>query len=243
MDTGVLEIPNNRIVVQRPSIWVVDVNTDSLVRRYEIPTSIVDRDNGRGLVSITVDDPDGSCSNTFIYISDWLNSRVVVYSILQNRAWNVEHNYFYFDPLYGDFNVDGLQFTRRDGVFSVALSHRLRDGSKYAFFHPMCTDREFVVSTNILRNETLATRTFHGRDFQVLGRRGGARSQAGIHVFDPKTRVLFSTQLQSNAVDCWRFDLAFSENFIDTVDQSDVTLFYPVDMIVSRRLPLLLRSF
>lgn len=167
VDTGVLEYPNNRIVVQRPSLWIVNLNTNSLVRRFEFPTSIVDGDNGRGLVSVTLDDPTGSCTDTFAYISDWLNSRLVVYSLSQNRAWNVVHNYFFFDPLYGEFNVDGLQFTRRDGIFSVALSHVQKTGYKIAFFHPMCSDAEFIVSTRILRNETLATRTFHGRDFRV----------------------------------------------------------------------------
>lgn len=57
-------------------------------------------------------------------------------------------------------------------------------------------------------------------------------SQSGIHLFDTKTRVMLTTQLQRNAVDCWRSDTAFSQEFIDTVDQNDETLYYPVDMIV-----------
>lgn len=67
---------------------------------------------------------------------------------------------------------------------------------------------------------------------QLLGHRGGEQSQSGIHVFDLKTRVLLTTKLQQNAVDCWRFDYSFSSNSIDTVDQNDETLYYPVDMIV-----------
>lgn len=165
VDTGVLEFPSNRIIVQRPSVWVVNLNSDSLLRRFEIPSSIVD--NGRGLVSLTVDVTAGVCQDSFAYITDWLNSRLIVYSLQQNRAWAVDHNYFHFDPLHGNFNVDGIQFTRRDGLFSVALSHRQRDGFKIAFFHAMCSDAEFVVSTGVLRNESLATRTFHGSDFKV----------------------------------------------------------------------------
>ena len=165
VDTGVLEFPNNQITVQRPSIWIINLNDDSLLQRYEIPSNIVA--DGRGLVSLTVDDPNGRCFDAFAYITDWLNSKLTVYSLDQNKAWSVDHNYFHFDPLYGNFNVNGLQFTRRDGLFSVALSHRLRDGYKFAFFHAMCSDAEFVVSTEILRNETLATRNFHGKDFRV----------------------------------------------------------------------------
>lgn len=165
VDTGVMEFPDNRIVVKRPSLWIINLNDDSLVRRFEIPVNLVE--TGRGLVTLTVDDPNGTCQNSFAYITDWLTSNLIVYSLSQNRAWVVDHNYFHFDPMFGGFDVDGFQFTRRDGLFSVALSHQLRDGYKIAFFHAMCSDAEFFVSTEILRNETLATRRFHGRDFKV----------------------------------------------------------------------------
>lgn len=165
VDTGVIEYPDRRIVVQRPSIWIIDLNHDSLIKRYEIPLSLVE--TGRGLVSITVDETDGTCKNTFAYITDWFTSNLIVYSFKENRAWTVVHNYFHFDPLQGNFNVGGFQFSRRDGLFSVALTPRLNNGFKVAFFHAMVSDSEFVVSTEILRNETLATRTYHGRDFKV----------------------------------------------------------------------------
>jgi dopachrome tautomerase len=161
-----MEFPNNRIVVKRPSLWIINLNDDSLVRRFEIPVNLVE--TGRGLVSLTVDDPNGSCQDSFAYITDWFTSNLIVYSLTQNKAWVVDHNYFHFDPVFGAFNVGGFQFNRRDGLFSVALSHRLKDGFKIAFFHAMCSDAEFVVSTEILRNETLATRTFHGKDFKVI---------------------------------------------------------------------------
>lgn len=165
VDTGVLEYPNNRIIVQRPSVWVINLKDDSLIKRYEIPASVVD--NGRGLVSLTIDDPHGTCQETFAYLTDWFTSNMIVYSLEQNRAWKVDHNYFHFDPLYGNFKVDGLQFTRRDGLFSITLSQRYKDGFKMAFFHAMVSDAEFIVSTKVLRNETLATRSYHEKDFKV----------------------------------------------------------------------------
>lgn len=44
---------------------------------------------------------------------------------------------------------------------------------------------------------------------------------------------MFTTMLQKNSVECWRFDLAFGQENIDTIDQNDETLYYPVDIIVS----------
>lgn len=66
-----------------------------------------------------------------------------------------------------------------------------------------------------------------------MGHRGGDRSQAGIEVFDTKNRVMFTTMLQKNSVECWRFDLPFEQANLDTIEQNDETLYYPVDIIVS----------
>lgn len=45
---------------------------------------------------------------------------------------------------------------------------------------------------------------------------------------------MFTTMLQKNSVECWRFDLPFEAENIDTIDQNDETLYYPVDLIVSQ---------
>lgn len=92
---------------------------------------------------------------------------MTVYSLSQNKAWVIDHNFFHFDPTYGNFNVGGFKFTRRDRLFSIALSHRLNDGYRIAFFHSMVSDAEFVVSTQVLRNESLASRSYTGTDFKV----------------------------------------------------------------------------
>lgn len=61
---------------QKPSIWIIDLHTDKVIRRFEIPTTIVDE--GRGLASITPD-TDNGCDKTFAYIPDLVNNRLYVY--------------------------------------------------------------------------------------------------------------------------------------------------------------------
>lgn len=65
------------IQVQRPSIWVVDMNTEQRIRRFEIPQSIVQP--GHGLASITVDVDQNNCNGAFAYIPDLLTYRLYVY--------------------------------------------------------------------------------------------------------------------------------------------------------------------
>lgn len=72
--------PDNRTQVQRPSIWVVDLRNDRVVRRFEIPQSVAE--TGRGLASITVDIAGMNCNAAFAYIPDLLNSQLSVYRLV-----------------------------------------------------------------------------------------------------------------------------------------------------------------
>lgn len=121
--------------MQRPSIWVIDLQTDSVVSRYEISPSLAS--NGLGFANLAVDVIDCQ-NNSFAYLPDLASSRIVVYNMNENRAYKVEHNYFHMHPFQGDYDVDGLKFTWDDAIFSIALSERDKDSSyRLAYFHPM----------------------------------------------------------------------------------------------------------
>jgi hypothetical protein len=91
-------IIDNQIIVQRPSIWAIDLKTDTAIGRFEIPENIVP--NGRGLAAITIDDAD--CSNEYAYIPDWNNNALLVFSAQQAKIWRFNHNYFAFNPFEGE---------------------------------------------------------------------------------------------------------------------------------------------
>lgn len=61
------------------------------------------------------------CNDAFAYIPDLGSYAVVVYDFKRNKSFRVRHNYFYFDPVQGDFNVAGINFQWSDGVFGLAL--------------------------------------------------------------------------------------------------------------------------
>lgn len=84
-----------------------------------------------------------------------------------NQVWSFTHNYLGNDPLRGDFDVAGVQYQWNDGIFSITLSERNADGFKTAYFHAMASTSEFEVSTAVLKNQSNAARTYHGRDFEV----------------------------------------------------------------------------
>lgn len=230
VDTGMMEIPGNFTIVQRPSIWAIDLKTDKPLHRYEIPAK--DVDSGYGLTSITLDvDPD-DCEKVFVYISDLQTYRMLVYDHQNQKSWRFVHNYFFLNPLEGDFVIQGIPFAWDDGIFSIALSNP-DPTTKYrtAYFHALSSNSEFIVSTRVLRNETAASRGYHGNDFKLLGYRG-AKSQSSIHALDRETGVIFFALIQQNAVSCWDSKKAFAPQNMAIVYKNDAEIVYPNDLSI-----------
>lgn len=99
-------------------------------------------------------------------MSDELGYGLIVYSWANNTSWRVTHSYFMPDPLAGDYNVGGLNFQwGEEGIFGMSLSPIAADGFRTLFFHPLSSNREFAVSTEILRDPELALDSYHS--FQV----------------------------------------------------------------------------
>lgn len=112
---------------------MIDLASDTILKRYEIPEHVTS--NGLGLASITIDVID--CEHTFAYVPDLMYSKIVIYNFEENKAYSMQHNFFHMNPYEGDFNVDNLKFSWDDGIFSIALSSLDKNGQRTVYFHPM----------------------------------------------------------------------------------------------------------
>lgn len=72
--------------------------------------------------------PKNECDDAFAYVPDLGGYGVVVYSFKADKSWRVKHNFFYFDPLNGDYNVGSVNFQWTDGVFAMALGEQTEQG-------------------------------------------------------------------------------------------------------------------
>jgi len=229
VDTGVLEYPSNIQQIQQPSIWILDLeNNNNVIRRFEIPSSIVT--SGRGLASITIDIND-NCNDAYAYIPDLQTYHLYVYSFRTNSMWSFSHNYFSFDPLAGDLNIGGAQFQWNDGIFSLTIGNSVQDGFKKAFFHPMASSSEFLVSTKVLQNRTNAERSWHGEDFKHLGNRG-LNKQSTMHDFHLKSGVIFYAEIQNNGIGCWNTNKEFCDCNHDVLQTNKDQMIYPSDLSI-----------
>ncbi|KAJ6638810.1 L-dopachrome tautomerase yellow-f2 [Pseudolycoriella hygida] len=225
-DSGTYNSHSTNIQINKPSLWIIDLKTDKKVRRFEIANA-----DDNGYASITVDSQGENCNDAYAYIPDLVRRVLSVYSFRENRMWTFKHNFFSFDPLLGDFNLNGIKFQWDDGIFSVALGKRQRDGFRTAYFHPMISNNEFTVNTRVLQNESLSLREYHSSDFSLLGYRG-PNKQSTKHAFDEKTEIMVYAEIGRNGFGCWNSKLPFSETSHDSMGQDDEQIFYPTDISI-----------
>uniref|UniRef100_A0A182Q3X4 Yellow protein n=1 Tax=Anopheles farauti TaxID=69004 RepID=A0A182Q3X4_9DIPT len=252
VDTGYLEYPGGAVQVQRPALWVIDLNVHRSVRRFEIPPEMVEF--GFGIPNIEVDVDASDCGRAYAYMPDYEERQLYVYGLSEGRMWRFEHNYFSFEPRYGDFNVARQRFTWYDGIFSVAVGGRWRESSteRTVYLHAMASVSEIAVSNRILQNETLANlgNAVYGRAFLHLGPRG-PNTQSSSHAYDPTTGVLFYAEVNRNSIGCWNTNKPFDPDNHGIVHLDNEEMIYPADLridrdgdlwVISNRLPIWIYS-
>lgn len=246
MDTGLADILGSADQHSKPALVVFDLNTDKLLRRYEFkPTDLKE---SSFFANVIVDVQPGKCDETYVYIPDLGGYGIVVYSWKANESWRIHHNYFHFDPLNGDLNVGGVNFQWTDGVFGLALGRVQNNSYRTLYFHPLVSTHEFSVSTEVLRNQSLATDPNSYNLYKIEGNRGIA-TQSSASNLDLQTEVLFLTQLQKDGVACWNVNKPLNPENLGTVAQDKEALVFPNDLkidaernlwVLSDRMPVFL---
>lgn len=208
-----------------PSIIVYNLKTDNLMRKFVFPADQVKEDSG--FANIAVEDTD--CERTYAYAADVGKPGLVVYSWEKNDSWRISHHYFHLDPLACNFSVKGIDFTWTDGIFGLGLAPNA-DNFSTLYFHPMASYNEFAVSTEYLRNQSIADANFDA--FKLIGNRG-PNAQSSISFIDPKTGVLFYSLVNLNAVACWKTtNKAYTMKNQGRIFMSESTMVYPTDIKV-----------
>lgn len=241
LDSGKSDSLGNNTAKHPPALLIYDLKTDQLLRKYPFPADQVKEDSG--FANIAVEDRD--CEDTYAYSGDVGKAGIVVYSWAGNASWRISHHYFHPDPLACDFSVKGHNFTWTDAIFGLGLSKPNADNFSTLYFHPMASYNEFSVSTEYLRNESLAEANFGA--FKLLGSRG-PNAQSSVSFVDPKTGVLFYSLVNLNAVACWRTtNKVYDMKNQGRIYMNDETMVYPTDIkvdyddnlwILSNRMPI-----
>ncbi|XP_015517295.2 protein yellow [Neodiprion lecontei] len=227
LDTGTIGIGNTTVQACPYTLNVFDLTTDKLIREYKLRPE--DTNQNTFIANIAVDLGKGGCNDAYAYMSDELGYGLIVYSWSDHKSWRLTHSYFMPDPLTGDFNIGGLNFQwGEEGIFGMSLSPLGVDGYRTLFFHPLSSNREFAVSTRILRDEKLAEDSYH--EFDVLPERGPL-GHCTASVMDD-TGLQFYNLIDRNAVGCWNSRLPYTPANQAIVAKHDEAIIFPADVKV-----------
>ncbi|XP_067616140.1 dopaminechrome tautomerase [Eurosta solidaginis] len=206
IDSGIVNATVKLNQICAPKIVAFDLNTNKWIVRFNLPQEQIKEDSLHS--NILTDIRNGQCDDAYVYVTDVWRFGLVVYSLAKNRSWRVTNYNFSPNPIASDFNIYGLNFQWLDGVFGMSLSvndQELKNtgSGRILYFHPMASFKEFAVSTELLRDESLWPSNSQdvAKYFIELGDRGYLGQSSASHI--ARNGVMFYTQVHRDNIGCW----------------------------------------
>ncbi|XP_030373088.1 protein yellow [Scaptodrosophila lebanonensis] len=252
IDSGIVNATISLTQICPPKIVAFDLDTDRQIVSYELPPEQVKQDSLHSNIVVDVRD---KCEDAHVFVTDVWRFGIVVYSLAKGRSWRVTNYNFNPNPVASDFKVYGLNFQWLDGVFGMSLSHDQQSKQRVLYFHPMASFKEFMVSADLLWDESLWVNNAQdtAKYFVAIGDRGfnGQSSTSGIS----RNGVMFYTQVHKDNIGCWDTSKPYIRaNLALLVDNSTSLIQFPNDLkvdqdqdrqgvwVMSNRLPIYLYS-
>nr|XP_033340383.1 protein yellow-like isoform X1 [Megalopta genalis]XP_033340384.1 protein yellow-like isoform X1 [Megalopta genalis] len=228
LDSGKTEISTGGKQACPPAIFVFDLLTDTLIRKYTFPDDQVKQDSL--YANIVVDIRDEECDTAVAYAADVFRYGLLVYDFLKDSSFRVQHHLFFPDPLASKYDIHGVKFQWTDGIFGIALSPVDIHDDRTLFFHPMSSFREFAVSTSVFRDKRTADTSTDL--FMPIGRpRAKDYGHSSGSVVD-RNGVMFFNMVTRDSVWCWDTRKEYIPQNLGVIGTSNLSLVFPNDIKV-----------
>ncbi|CAH1108269.1 unnamed protein product [Psylliodes chrysocephalus] len=162
---------------------------DTLIHKYEIPSSQVEIRSTLVTPVVEVLNKNFQCQDTFAYLADCQTYSIIVYDLKRDTSWKVSDKTMYPHPDYGTYTIQGESFELMDGILGMSLSPASDAPLRKLFFHAMSSPAEHWVYTHHLRNQSLFTDSTPPEIFTTL--KGRRRTQAPAEAMDSNGIIYF----------------------------------------------------
>ncbi|XP_043283685.1 protein yellow-like [Venturia canescens] len=228
LDSGTVNLTNTAYQACPPSIYIFDLRTDRLLRRYQIPEDQVKQDSLWS--NLVVDIRNNDCESAVAYLSDVWRFALIVYDHARDSSYRIQHHFFLPDPLSSRYELHGIRFQWMDGIFGISLSPLDINNDRTLFFHPMSSFREFAVSTTVFRDKETAESS--PDSFVPIGRpRAKDFGHSSGSAID-RNGVMFFNMVTRDSVWCWDTRKEYIPQNLGVVGASNVSLVFPNDLRV-----------
>ncbi|KAK0095302.1 hypothetical protein PV326_008731 [Microctonus aethiopoides] len=228
IDSGTVNLTSEPQQLCPPAIFIFDLRSDRLIKRYQIPEYQVKQDSLWS--NIVVDIRNDDCNSAKAYISDVWRFAMIIYDFTTDSSFRIQHHFFLPDPLSSRYELHGINFQWIDGILGLALSPVDINNDRTLFFHPMSSFREFAVSTSVIRdNRTAET---NAESFVPIGKpRAKDFGHSSGSAID-KNGVMFFNMVTRDSVWCWDTRKEYIPQNMGLIGVSNETLIFPNDIRV-----------
>ncbi|XP_055680124.1 L-dopachrome tautomerase yellow-f2-like [Lutzomyia longipalpis] len=178
------------------------------VIRYTFPDNSIEKPTFLGGFAVDVVKPD-ECSETFVYITNFLTNALIVYDHKNKDSWTVQDSTFGPDKK-SKFDHDGQQYEYEAGIFGITLGERDNEGNRQAYYLVASSTKLHSINTKELKQKGSKVNA------NYLGDRGESTDAIGL-VYDPKTKTIFFVESNSKRVSCWNTQETLNKDKIDVI--------------------------
>lgn len=231
LDSGQVEAFETPRQLCPPTLFVIDLETDSVLAQYPIPEQFVLQNSL--ITNLIVDSRDARCRDLHVYIADAWRFGLIVFRAEDTAFWRFSHYTFYPDPLLSNYTLHGLNYQWSDGLFGMTLG-KLHAGDRPLLYHSMSSSTEFVVMTSILRDPSRVSDSVD--KFKVFGQNRGPNGQVSAAAID-RNGVMFYNLISQDSIGCWDTGKPYIKENLHKVAENNNTLIFPNDLRIDHEIP------
>ncbi|XP_049869283.1 protein yellow-like [Pectinophora gossypiella] len=232
LDSGQVEGFETPRQICPPTLYAIDLATDTVIARNPLPDEFVLQDSL--ITNILIDSRDARCRDLHVYIADARRFGLIVFRDSDSKFWRFSHYTFYPEPLFSNYTLHGVNFQWADGIFGMSLSKVNQAGERLLYYHSMSSSLEFVVSTSVIRDPARVSDSVD--DFKLLGERRGALGQVSAASVD-RSGVMFFNLVLQDSIACWDTRKPYKLDNLAIVAQNNNTIVFPNDLRMDHEVP------
>ncbi|XP_026317569.1 protein yellow-like [Hyposmocoma kahamanoa] len=214
-----------------PTLYAIDLSTDTVMGRYPIPDQFVLQDSL--ITNLLVDSRDARCRDLHIYIADARRFGLIVFRASDLAFWRFSHYTFYPEPLLSNYTLHGVNYQWSDGLFGMSLG-RFHQNDRQLYYHGMSSSLEFVVNTSVIRDPSRVDDSV--AEFKLLGDSRGADGQVSAAAVD-RNDIMYFNLVSRDSIGCWDTRKPYKIDNLGIVAQNNNTLVFPNDLRLDHEIP------
>lgn len=230
LDSGQVEAFETPRQLCPPTLFAINLETDSVVGQYPIPEQFV-LENSL-ITNLVVDSRDARCRDLHVYMADAWRFGLIVFRAEDAAFWRFSHHTFYPDPLLSNYTLHGLNYQWSDGLFGMSLG-KYHANDRPLYYHSMSSSLEFTVMTSVIRNSSRVADSVN--EFRLLGDRG-PKGQVSAAAID-RNGVMFFNLVSQDSICCWDTRKAYLKMNLIVVAENNKTLIFPNDLRIDHEIP------